>query len=176
MSTSGTNSSGTSARRRPGPIPPTTSPGWSRLPNQPEAPSVGFSARPLVAAIRSRRQGQRFIAAAAAGIDGRPRSVAAQSRPRWRRLRDDRTRRPSARRCRVQHAAWFLDYHCGTLRLKANGLDREPLAATHPPSTLSLGGLMKHMALVEEHWLSAVLLGDELGAPWAGIDWEADPH
>src|SRR5712691_12623364 len=43
MSTSATDSSGTSARRRPGPIPPTTSPGWSRLPNQPEAPSVGFS-------------------------------------------------------------------------------------------------------------------------------------
>ena len=34
---------------------------------------------------------------------------------------------------------------------------------------------MKHMALVEEHWFSAVLLGNELGAPWAGLDWEADP-
>jgi uncharacterized damage-inducible protein DinB len=69
----------------------------------------------------------------------------------------------------------FLDYQRNTLRVKADGLDRERLAATHPPSRLSLGGLLKHMALVEEHWFSAVLLGNELGAPWAGIDWEADP-
>lgn len=69
----------------------------------------------------------------------------------------------------------FLDYHRNTLRLKADGLGRERLAATHPPSMLSLGGLLKHMALVEEHWFSAVLLGNELGAPWVGIDWETDP-
>src|SRR6266516_4902735 len=83
MSTSATDSSGTSARRRPGPIPPTTSPGWSRLPNRPEAPSAGFSARPLVAAIRLRRHGQRFIAAATAGIDGRPRSRGEPFSLRW---------------------------------------------------------------------------------------------
>jgi uncharacterized damage-inducible protein DinB len=69
----------------------------------------------------------------------------------------------------------YLDYQRNTLRLKADGLDQAGLAATHPPSTLSLGGLMKHMAVVEEHWFSSVLLGNELGAPWAGIDWEADP-
>jgi uncharacterized damage-inducible protein DinB len=70
----------------------------------------------------------------------------------------------------------FLDYQRNTLRMKAHGLDQAQLAATHPPSTLSLGGLLKHMALVEESWFRAVLLGVELGAPWAGIDWDADPN
>jgi len=69
----------------------------------------------------------------------------------------------------------FPGYRRDTLRLRAGGLDRERLAAARPPSTLSLGGLMKHMALAGEHWFSAVLLGNELGAPWAGLDWEADP-
>jgi uncharacterized damage-inducible protein DinB len=68
----------------------------------------------------------------------------------------------------------YLNYHRQTLRMKAEGLDREQLARTLAPSTLTLGGLLKHMALVEDHWFSVVLLGNGQVEPWASADWEAD--
>ena len=69
--------------------------------------------------------------------------------------------------------AW-LDYHRATLRQKADGLTREQLAQRLPPSALTLGGLVKHMALVESSWLSRVFLGKPMIAPFDTVDWEAD--
>jgi uncharacterized damage-inducible protein DinB len=69
--------------------------------------------------------------------------------------------------------AW-LDFHRATLRLKADGLTQEQLAQRLPPSELTLGGLVKHMALVESSWLSRVLLDEPLIAPFDTADWEAD--
>ena len=43
----------------------------------------------------------------------------------------------------------FLDYHRDTLRWKCSGLTQEQLAVQLPPSDLTLGGIMKHVALVE---------------------------
>ena len=70
--------------------------------------------------------------------------------------------------------AW-LDFHRDTLRLKTEGLTSDQLSAPLPPSTLTLGGLLKHMALVEDHWFSVVLLGNDKAEPWRDIDWDADP-
>src|SRR5687768_732067 len=69
--------------------------------------------------------------------------------------------------------AW-LDHHRDTLRLKTEGLDQQQLGATLPPSSLTLGGLLKHLALVEDHWFSVVLLGNDEAEPWRSVDWEAD--
>ncbi len=69
----------------------------------------------------------------------------------------------------------YLDYQRATLEWKCRGLDTEGLAATTASSSLTLGGLLKHMALVEEHWFSAWLHGGGLGAPWDAVDWEAEP-
>ena len=74
----------------------------------------------------------------------------------------------------VQLRAW-LDFHRHTLKQKAAGLTQEQLAQTLGPSTLSIGGLLKHMALVEDNWFSVVLFGNEDAAPWLGVDWEGDP-
>lgn len=74
----------------------------------------------------------------------------------------------------VQLRAW-LDFHRHTLKQKAEGLTQEQLARTLEPSTLSIGGLLKHMALVEDNWFSVVLLGNDDAAPWQGIDWDSDP-
>ena len=68
-----------------------------------------------------------------------------------------------------------LDFHRATLRGKSEGLTQEQLAQTHAPSTLSLGGLLKHLALVEDWWFSAVLLGNEDAEPWRGVDFDVDP-
>jgi uncharacterized damage-inducible protein DinB len=69
----------------------------------------------------------------------------------------------------------FLDYHRATLVQKFSGLDRQQLGTRLEPSTLTLAGLVKHMALVEDSWFGKVLLGGEEGEPWAGVDWDADP-
>jgi uncharacterized damage-inducible protein DinB len=69
----------------------------------------------------------------------------------------------------------FLDYHRDTLRVKTEGLSQQQLAQPLPPSTMTLGGLLKHLALVENWWFSMVLMGNEDIEPWAAVDWDADP-
>jgi len=69
----------------------------------------------------------------------------------------------------------FLDYHRATLVQKFSGLDRRQLGTRLGPSALTLAGLVKHMALVEDSWFGKVLLGREEAEPWAGVDWDVDP-
>jgi len=68
----------------------------------------------------------------------------------------------------------FLDYQRATLEWKCNGLDTQGLGATIHPSTMTLGGLLKHMAWVEHHWFSGMLLARPSSAPWNEVDWAAD--
>ncbi len=69
----------------------------------------------------------------------------------------------------------YLEYHRGTLTWKASGLTQAQLAQTIPSSTLTIGGLVKHMALVEDSWFTERLAGLPEPEPWAGVDWDADP-
>ena len=68
----------------------------------------------------------------------------------------------------------FLDYQRDTLRMKTAGLSADQLNATHAPSTMTLGGMLKHLALVEHWWFNCVFLGQEYAEPWASVDWRAD--
>ena len=68
----------------------------------------------------------------------------------------------------------FLDLYRATLVRKAAGLTQEQLATPLPPSTLTLGGLVKHMAIVEDDWFTSDMAGGEFPEPWASVDWEAD--
>jgi uncharacterized damage-inducible protein DinB len=69
----------------------------------------------------------------------------------------------------------FLDYHRDTLRWKCSGLTQAQLAQTHPPSTMTLGGMMKHLALNEVGWFGSTLSGTAYPPPFDGVDWDADP-
>jgi uncharacterized damage-inducible protein DinB len=69
----------------------------------------------------------------------------------------------------------FLEYQRATLAWKCAGLDAAGLRATVGASTMTLSGLLKHMALVEEHWFSRSLHGRDWQPPWDTIDWKADP-
>jgi len=40
---------------------------------------------------------------------------------------------------------------------------------------MTLGGLVKHLTLVEENWFSVVLDDNPYPPPWDTIDWDADP-
>ena len=68
-----------------------------------------------------------------------------------------------------------LDRQRATLAWKCGGLDAAGMRATVGASTITLGGLLKHLALVEDDYFSRRLLGRELGAPWDTVDWDADP-
>jgi uncharacterized damage-inducible protein DinB len=69
----------------------------------------------------------------------------------------------------------FLDYQRATLAWKCSGLDAVGLQATTAASTMTLGGILKHMALNEYGWFSRSLHGREYAPPWDAVDWEADP-
>ena len=69
----------------------------------------------------------------------------------------------------------FLDYQRATLAWKCRGLDSAGLSARVGASTMTLGGLLKHMALVEEGWFSRSLHGHERSMPWSEVDWDNDP-
>lgn len=69
----------------------------------------------------------------------------------------------------------FLDFQRATLLLKAEGLTHEQLAAPAVPTTeLTLAGLLKHLALVEDSWFQEVFLGLVIPEPWASAPWEDD--
>ena len=54
----------------------------------------------------------------------------------------------------------YLDNYRLTIRLKCEGLDPEQLARRSvPPSSLSLLGLVRHLAQMENHWFQRVLQG-----------------
>ena len=63
----------------------------------------------------------------------------------------------------------FVEWKCG-------GLDAAGLQVTIAASSITLGGLLKHLALVEDDYATARLSGRELGPPWDAVDWEADPN
>jgi len=58
--------------------------------------------------------------------------------------------------------------------MKTAGLDAAQLDSRHPPSEMTLGGMLKHLALVEHSWIRRVFRGEAYAEPWASVDWEAD--
>jgi len=63
-----------------------------------------------------------------------------------------------------------------TFRWKTDGLDSAGLNQRAARSSLTLGGLLKHLAVVEDYVFTVKYDGSPLGAPWGEIDWESDPE
>lgn len=68
----------------------------------------------------------------------------------------------------------FLDYQRATLEWKTRGLGPEGLSTSVAASTMTLGGLLKHLAYVEDDWSVRWLAGEERPEPWRSVDWSAD--
>ena len=68
----------------------------------------------------------------------------------------------------------FLEYQRATLAWKCAGLDTAGLTATVAASSMTLGGLLKHLAYVEDDWFSRWLHGRDKAPPWDTVDWAAD--
>ncbi|MFM8507192.1 MAG: DUF664 domain-containing protein, partial [Actinomycetota bacterium] len=69
----------------------------------------------------------------------------------------------------------YLDFQRATLEWKTRGLDEAGLRRMIASSTMTLAGLLKHMAYVEDHWFSGMLLDLPRMSPWAEVDWAATP-
>src|SRR5882757_4886312 len=56
---------------------------------------------------------------------------------------------------------------------KTGGLTAEQLRRQHPPSEMTLAGLIKHLAFVEDGF-TATARGQSPGPPWDTRDWVAN--
>src|SRR5690606_38782325 len=92
--------------------------------------------------VRSRRGGR--------GAPGRPAYAAFMERREPAGIGDERTQLTE-----------FLDFQRATVLMKVEGLDRAQLNQTTAATSLTLGGLLKHLAVVEDGWFRTVLLGAE---------------
>ena len=78
----------------------------------------------------------------------------------------------------VEHLLGALDRLRTTFRWKADDLDAVGLRTRIGVSSLTLGGLLKHLAGVEDYMFTTKLRGEPMGAPWDVIapagtnDWE----
>ena len=69
----------------------------------------------------------------------------------------------------------YLERQRATFAWKVGGLSAEQLSTTHPPSEMTLGGMLKHLTRFEDDMSTEWLYGEEQLAPWNAVDWNADP-
>jgi uncharacterized damage-inducible protein DinB len=69
----------------------------------------------------------------------------------------------------------FLEFQRATFEWKCRDLDAAGLQARVAASALTLGGMMKHLALVEQSWFARSLWGRPYSPPWDAVDWKAAP-
>jgi hypothetical protein len=67
-----------------------------------------------------------------------------------------------------------LERQRGYVAWKCGNLDAAGMRATLGPSAMTLGGLLKHLALVEDDLFSVKLYGRRPHPPWDTVDWDAD--
>ena len=74
----------------------------------------------------------------------------------------------------VEHLTGALDRLRTTFRWKVDDLDAAGLQTRIGASTLTLGGLLKHLAVAEDYTFTTKLSGEPLGAPWEANGWDTD--
>lgn len=72
----------------------------------------------------------------------------------------------------AEHLVGALDRLRATFRWKADALDAAGLQASIGASSLTLGGLLKHLAVMEDYTFTTKLTGESIGAPWDATGWD----
>jgi len=67
-----------------------------------------------------------------------------------------------------------LERNRRTFAWKTEGLDAAGMSSPTAATSMTLGGLVKHLALVEADWLVVKLAGQGCGPPWDEIDFDQD--
>ena len=84
-------------------------------------------------------------------------------------------REPAMTAGEVELMLFALDRSRAQFAWKCGGLDASGLRRPHPPSTMTLGGLLKHLALVEDWTTAGKVSGQPMFPPWNAVDFDADP-
>ena len=74
----------------------------------------------------------------------------------------------------VETLLGFLDYQRATFAWKCAGLDDDQLRAPLHPTAMTLAGMLKHLARVEDGWFTEVVAEQPMPAPWADLPWAAE--
>jgi Protein of unknown function (DUF664) len=72
----------------------------------------------------------------------------------------------------LEHALGALDRLRTTFRWKADDLDATGLQTRIGASSLTLGGLLKHLAVAEDYHFTTKLRGESIGPPWDATGWD----
>jgi Protein of unknown function (DUF664) len=72
----------------------------------------------------------------------------------------------------AEHLVGALDRLRTTFRWKADDLDAAGLQTRIGASSLTLGGLLKHLAAQEDYASTTKLSGEPVGAPWDATGWD----
>jgi hypothetical protein len=74
----------------------------------------------------------------------------------------------------VEHLVGALDRLRTTFRYKVDGLDAAGLDTRIGASTITLGGLLKHLAANEDYLFNVKFRGEPMGGPWVDNGWRDD--
>jgi uncharacterized protein DUF664 len=72
----------------------------------------------------------------------------------------------------AEHVVGSLDRLRTTFRWKADDLDAAGLQTRIGASSLTIGGLLKHLAAQEDYAFSTKLSGGPIGGPWESLGWD----
>jgi Protein of unknown function (DUF664) len=86
--------------------------------------------------------------------------------------RDDYWWEPPFTGTEAEHVVSALDRIRAKFRWKVDGLNKDGLSARIGASTTTLGGLLKHLAAVEDGTFTLRMTGEPIGAPWDTNGWD----
>jgi len=75
----------------------------------------------------------------------------------------------------IETLVGFLEWQRSTLEWKTRGLSKSDLGQTVGQSSMTLGGILKHMSFVEDHWFSHFFFNRARSKMWLFVDWTATP-
>lgn len=84
-------------------------------------------------------------------------------------LLDTQIAEPSMTADEAEMTIFAIDRSRAQFAWKCGGLAAAALRRAHPPSEMTLGGLIKHLALVEDSRTALFLTGQPIGPPWNGV-------
>jgi hypothetical protein len=74
----------------------------------------------------------------------------------------------------TEHLLGALERLRATFRWKADGLDPTQIHASPPISSLTVGGLLKHLAVQEDYAAFVKIAGQQMPRVWEANDWDDD--
>lgn len=69
----------------------------------------------------------------------------------------------------------YIDFLRATFAWKLKGLSEKQLRSTPLRSSMSLIGMAKHLAFVEDFWFVRIATGGASAEPWKSVIWDDDP-